>query len=130
VVGGYAVGYFGYPRATGDLDIWVAVNPANARKIVAALDGFGIPQEGLAPDIFLEKDKIIRIGNPPLRVEIITGASGVTFSDCFNRRVLADAGDMTINLISRDDLLTNKKAAGRHKDLEDCHQLQSKKKTH
>ena len=65
VVGGYAVGYFGYPRATGDLDIWVAVNPANARKIVAALDEFGIPQEGLAPEIFLEKDKIIRMGMPP-----------------------------------------------------------------
>lgn len=82
---GDAVGYHGYPRATGDMDIWIAVNDTNAKKVVAALSDFGMPKEALSKGLFLEKDKIIRIGVPPVRIEVITGASGVDFDECYKR---------------------------------------------
>jgi len=80
VVGGYAVGYHGYPRATGDMDIWIAVNPDNALKVKRVFCDFGMPSSEVSEDLFLKKDKIIRMGNPPVRIEVITGASGVDFS--------------------------------------------------
>ena len=75
VVGGYAVGYYGYPRATGDMDIWRAVNETNAEKTAQALRDLGMPENEAVRDLFIEKDKIIRIGVPPVRIEVISGAS-------------------------------------------------------
>ena len=77
LIGGYAVGYYGYPRATGDIDIWIAANQANAEKIMAALEEFGFGDTGMTADLFVEPDQIVRMGNPPLRIEILTTISGV-----------------------------------------------------
>ena len=72
IVGGYAVGYHGYPRATGDLDIWIAIHRANARKLVATLKDFGFDVPELHEDLFLQENKVIRMGYPPVRIELLT----------------------------------------------------------
>ncbi len=123
VVGGYAVGYHGYPRATGDMDIWIAVSEANAERTARALRAFGMPEPGTTKRLFTEKDKVVRIGVPPVRIEVITGAFGVEFNECYSRREIVEIDDIPVNFISLDDLKSNKRAAGRHKDLEDMEHL-------
>ena len=123
LIGGYAVGYYGYPRATADMDVWIAIDPHNAQKTVRALERFGMRTPEMTADIFQEKGKIIRMGLPPMRLEIQTDISGVDFAECYARRNRVDIGGTQVNLISLDDLKTNKKASGRHKDLEDLEHL-------
>ena len=83
LIGGYAVGYHGYPRATADIDIWIEPIPTSARKIIQVLSEFGFDKNELSEDIFLQKDKIVRLGNPPLRIEIMMSISGVDFISCY-----------------------------------------------
>ena len=123
LVGGYAVGYHGYPRATADMDIWVAINPENADRLVAVLKAFGFDVAELSADLFLQKNQIIRMGVPPVRIEIITTASGVTFEDCYAQRVTDELDGTPVNLISLEHLKINKRASGRHKDLNDLEHL-------
>ena len=123
LIGGYAVGYYGYPRATADMDVWIAVDPANAQKTFTALTRFGMQTPEMTPELFLDKGKVIRLGVPPMRLEIQTDISGVEFIECFSRRCRVDLGGLEVNLISLDDLKTNKRASGRHKDLEDLEHL-------
>lgn len=123
VVGGYAVGYHGYPRATGDMDIWIAVNEVNAERTAEALQAFGMPEQETTKRLFMEKDKIIRMGVPPVSIEVITGASGIEFDECYPRREIVKIDNIPVNFISLDDLKLNKQAAGRHKDLEDIEHL-------
>jgi hypothetical protein len=119
LVGGYAVGYHGYPRATGDMDIWVETSESNSAKLASAFREFGMPSDAITEDLFLERDKVIRMGVPPVRIEIITGASGVDFNECYSKREVFEVEGIPINFISLQDLKKNKHAAGRHKDLED-----------
>jgi hypothetical protein len=123
VIGGHAVAYHGYPRATADLDVWVAVNPANALKLVGALRviGFDVPE--LTPALFLQSDRVIRMGVPPNRIEIQTGIDGVQFNECEPRGVLAELDGVRVRFICLADLKTNKRASGRNKDLADLDQL-------
>jgi hypothetical protein len=123
VVGGWAVIYHGYPRATGDLDVWVAVSPDKAERVIAVLREFGVETPRLSPALFLENDRIVRMGVPPLRIEILTGISGVTFDDCYDGRVDGDLGGAEVSLISLRDLKANKLASGRTKDLADVEEL-------
>ena len=88
LIGGYAVGYHGYPRATEDLDIWVAIHPENAQKLVSVLKKFGFDDPALIPELFLQKPKIVRMGYPPMRLEITTSISGVEFDECYQARIL------------------------------------------
>ena len=123
LIGGYAVGYHGYPRPTGDMDVWIAVKPDNAARVARALTDFGFSPEDVPTSLFMEPGRITRMGVPPLRLEIITGISGVKFEECFARRVTAAIDGVEVDLIALDDLRTNKKASGRHKDLNDLEQL-------
>lgn len=123
LIGGYAVGYYGYPRATADMDVWIAVAPDNAPRVYKALKAFGMDVPELTPDLFLQENKVIRMGIPPLRIEIITTVSGVSFAECYARREVAQIEDVSVNLINRQDLKRNKKASGRHKDLDDLEHL-------
>jgi len=123
LIGGYAVGYHGYPRATNDLDLWVAVHPRNAGQIVLALRDFGFKVPELSAELFLREDNIVRMGVPPMRIELLTTISGVDFGACYARRVVDVLDGVQVNLISLDDLKTNKKAAGRYKDLDDFEHL-------
>lgn len=123
VVGGYAVAYHGYPRATVDLDIWIARDETNAAHVTHALEEFGFDPEDLSPGLFMEPNRVIRMGVPPLRLEIITSASGVEFEACYADRVRADVDGIEIPIISLHHLKINKRAVGRHMDLNDLEHL-------
>lgn len=121
LVGGYAVGYYGYPRATADMDIWVAIERANVERVIAALAEFGFA--GIGPELFAGEQQVLRMGVPPLRIELLTGVSGVEFEDCYSHRAVATLGEVEVSLISLADLKTNKAASGRYKDLNDLEHL-------
>ena len=123
LIGGYAVGYYGYPRATNDIDIWIAVHSQNAERLVTVLRAFGFPASDLFANIFLNEEDIIRIGVPPMRIEIIPSISGVDFDTCYAERIVDTIDEIQVNLISLEHLKTNKKASGRFKDLDDLEHL-------
>jgi hypothetical protein len=123
LIGGYAVGYHGYPRATADMDIWIARNPENAENVVASLREFGFDLPDLSSDVFLKEDVIVRMGVPPVRIEIMTTISGVTFRECYRERVAVELDGVRVSLISSKHLRINKRASGRHTDLNDLEHL-------
>lgn len=123
LIGGYAVGYHGYPRATADMDIWVAIHPENAEKIVGALREFGFDLPELSADLFMKDKQIVQMGIPPVKLEIVTSISGVEFSECYKERVIGILDGVEANLINLKHLKINKKASGRYKDLADLENL-------
>jgi len=123
LVGGYAVGYHGYPRATADLDIWVRIHPENAEKLVRVLQEFGFNVPALSADLFLKENQIVRLGVPPLRIELHTSLSGVNFETCYAARVVDELDGIPVNLINLKDLKLNKQASGRYRDLDDLEHL-------
>lgn len=123
LVGGYAVGYHGYPRATVDMDIWIGRGAANAGKMVTVLQEFGFGVPNLSADLFLREDQIVRMGVPPIRLEIFTSIPGVRFEECYASRVMDEVDGIQVNLISLEKLKVNKKASGRNKDLADLENL-------
>lgn len=123
LIGGYAVGYHGYPRATNDLDIWIAVHPDNAERMTAVLREFGFDLPEVKASLFLQDKHIIRMGESPLRVEVTTAISGVAFDECYADRVVDTFDGVEVNLISLHHLKVNKKASGRYKDLNDLEHL-------
>lgn len=123
LVGGYAVGYHGYPRATGDMDIWVAPHQANAERLVEVLREFGFDVPELSPELFLREERIIRMGVPPFRIELLTTISGVDFDECRAERVVDVIDGVEVSLISLEHLKTNKMASGRPKDMDDLENL-------
>jgi predicted nucleotidyltransferase len=124
LVGGYAVSYYGYPRTTADMDIWVGMSRQNADKLVRVLYEFGFNLPRVTAELFLKAESIVRFGEPPLRIEILTTIDGVNFGDCFARRNRKTLHGLRVNLISREDLLKNKAASGRPKDLADLRELE------
>lgn len=126
LVGGYAVAFHGYPRATVDMDVWVRRSPENAAKVVDVLREFGFDVPNLKEALFLKDDQIVRLGRPPVQLEIFTAIPGVTFEGCDQNRVEADLDGVPVKVISLADLRTNKKASGRHKDLSDLDHLPAK----
>jgi hypothetical protein len=105
------------------MDIWVAVNAENAALVVQALVDFGFRPEDVPLALFTEPGKIVRMGIPPMRLEIVTTISGVDFAACYARRTTAVIDGVPVNIIGLDDLKANKRASGRHKDLNDLEQL-------
>ncbi len=123
LVGGYAVGYHGYPRVTGDIDVWVRPTPENADRVVATLVAFGFGVAALSPDLFTAPDSLVRMGLPPNRIEVLTSISGVTFDTCWPNRVEDVWDSVPVCVLGLDDLKTNKRASGRAKDLADLDEL-------
>lgn len=123
LIGGYAVGFHGYVRATADLDIWISQDRDNAARLTEALKEFGFDDPNLSFETFLEKRQVIRMGVPPIRIEIQTTISGVSFKNCYKERITAEWEDITIPVISLDKLKKNKRASGRLKDLTDLERL-------
>ena len=123
LIGGYAVGHYGFPRATADMDIWIAIHPDTAKRMVSTLLKFGFRPDQIDEETFLEKGRIIRMGVPPLRIEVLNDISGVEFAECYGRRNVVNIDGTSVPLISLEDLKRNKKAAGRYKDLEDLENL-------
>lgn len=123
LIGGYAVGYHGYPRTTADMDVWVAVSPENASNLVDVFRRFGMHDASLTPEVFQQRGKIIRMGVAPMRIEVLTEIDGVEFEECYAAREVVKLDGQTVNLISLRHLRTNKRASGRHKDLDDLENL-------
>lgn len=123
LIGGYAVGIYGYPRATGDMDIWIDSELKNAEKaaLVVVLFGFDLPE--LTPELFQKPNNIIRMGMPPLRIELFTEVTGLKFEECYPQREIRMVDDLEISVIDSDSLIKNKRALARHKDLDDIEHL-------
>ncbi len=123
VIGGHAVAYHGYPRATGDLDVWVSTHPSNAEQLVSVMRAFGFPPDQVTKELFLEKDRVLRMGVAPNRIEILTSIDGVEFDDGFENRVTDTVDGIKVPFIGLNQLKANKLASGRHKDLADLDEL-------
>ncbi len=123
LIGGYAVAYHGYPRATGDLDIWVAPSTENAMRLVGAIREFGFDTPELSENLFVESESIVRMGYPPMRIEVFTAVSGVGFDECDEECALAEIDGVSVRIIGLAHLKANKLASGRHKDLDDIENL-------
>jgi predicted nucleotidyltransferase len=123
LIGGYAVGFHGYTRATNDIDFWIAMDGENASRIVEGLKEFGFDVPELSADLFLKPNQIVRMGLEPVRIEVTTTIDGVDFEDCYARRVQTDLDGVPVSVIALEDLKTNKRASGRTKDLADLEEL-------
>jgi hypothetical protein len=119
IVGAYAVGVHGIPRATGDIDIWVRPTSENAIRVMRALKRFGAALLDLTEEDLATTDTVFQMGVAPNRIDVITGISGVTFDEAWPSRVTVAIEGLTVPVIGRDDLLRNKAASGRPKDLAD-----------
>jgi len=124
IVGGYAVGIHGYPRYTGDLDIWLNPTVANAQLILKSVNEFGFSSFKLSEDDFRKPGNVIQLGYPPLRIDLLTEIDGVTFEECFKNRKEVTIDGLTVNFTGYNDLLKNKKETGRARDLGDLENLQ------
>lgn len=124
IVGGYAVGIHGYPRFTGDIDIWINPDEKNINKMPAVLEEFGFSSIDNLENDLKNKENIFRIGYPPYRIDIMTDIDGVAFKDCFPNKIVREIDGIKIFFIGFNDLIKNKKASGRNQDLLDLENLQ------
>jgi hypothetical protein len=123
IVGGYALAAHGHPRYTKDLDIWVWTDPSNAERIVKSLEGFGFDGLGLTALDFQEPDVVVQLGREPLRVDILTFATGLDFVTAYENRIMVSIGNLEVPFVSIGDLRTNKLATGRLRDIADAADL-------
>jgi hypothetical protein len=124
LVGGYAVIIRGYSRSTGDLDIWVHKTRENFSRLEAALKHFGLPPEAVTKEKFFSDEfDVFTIGRPPSAIEIMTGVKGVGFSEAFATSTLETLDEVVVRVIHLNQLIKSKRAAGRHKDLNDLENL-------
>jgi hypothetical protein len=125
VVGAHAMAVHGVPRATGDLDVWVAVSPENADRVLDALARFGMPllAMGISRSDFLREDRVVQIGLPPRRIDLLTSISGVGFEEAWEGRITRELEGMEVAFLGRDALVRNKRASGRAKDRADLEAL-------
>jgi hypothetical protein len=123
LVGGYAVILHGYPRYTGDIDIWIQPDSKNAKKIMKVLDDYGFGSLNLNLETFTQTDQIIQLGREPNRIDLITSVDGVTFEECYNQKVIFEVEQVPVQTISKEMLKKNKLTSGRHKDLDDVEHL-------
>jgi hypothetical protein len=119
IVGAYALGFHGAPRYTGDLDILVRPDPVNAKSIIKALDEFGFGSVGLTEADFGKEGMVVQLGFPPVRIDLITSITGVSWEKAGSGKVDGPFGDLKVHYLGRDDLILNKRALGRKKDLAD-----------
>ena len=125
IVGGHAVALHGYPRFTGDLDVWIATDPENAVRVAKVLSDFGFGSLKFSAEDFVRPGYAIQLGRPPYRIDILTSIDAVAFSRAYRRRQIVRTGALTIPFIALEDLLKNKQATGRAQDLADVERLRS-----
>lgn len=123
IVGAYALGVHGRPRATGDLDVWIDPTPDNAGRVMAALRVFGAPLKDVTSDDFSRPGIVFQMGLPPFRIDVLTELSGLRFGDAWPERTQTTFGPLTVDVIGLDAFITNKRATGRAKDLGDLEAL-------
>lgn len=125
VVGAHALAAHGVPRVTGDLDVWLEPTETNAARVWEALMQFGAPLTslGITSADFVQPDQVIQIGLPPYRLDLMTGISGVTFTEAWEDRIAGALFEVPVAFIGREAFIRNKRASGRPKDLEDLRSL-------
>ncbi|MFH1561979.1 MAG: hypothetical protein ABIF11_00975 [Nitrospirota bacterium] len=123
VVGAYAMGAHGYPRATGDFDIWVEASSKNSQKIYKCLSEFGVPLFDITKETFAEKGIIFQVGVAPRRIDIITHIDGINFNDAYQTKEIIKIENLKIPFISKENLIKNKQSTGREKDKIDVRYL-------
>ena len=129
VVGGYAVIRYTEPRYTKDLDLWIEPTAENAERCFRALAAFGAPLTGLGPLDFTQQGYIYQMGVPPTRVDVLMSLQSLSFADAYDRRVAIELDGLTIPILSKDDLIASKLAAGRPQDLLDVESLRDSPST-
>ncbi len=123
VVGGHAVAYHGYPRFTGDIDFFVRPSAQNAARLADALEDFGFGGLGLDPQTFTRPNKVVQLGRPPNRIDLLTSISGVDFAEAWAGRKVGELDGLPVPFIGRATLIKNRRASGRPKDLVDVEHL-------
>ena len=123
LIGGYAVGYHGYPRATVAMDIWISIDVENVKKIIKVINEFGFNDPQLTSETFLTQKKVVRMGVPPIRLEILSEIDGIDFEESYQKKIIDFIDEVEINIIDLESLKINKKASGRLKDLSDLEYL-------
>ncbi len=124
IVGAYALALHGRPRATGDLDVWVDATPENAPRVIRALTAFGAPTSQISEADFSRPGAIYQIGLPPVRIDVLTELTGLSFADAWPHRVRQAFGDVQADFIGKTDFIQNKRATGRTKDRGDVEGLE------
>jgi predicted nucleotidyltransferase len=128
IIGAYAMSAHGYPRATGDIDIWVSPDEANSKKTYNALARFGAPVNEIEAKDFATEDVVYQIGVAPWRIDIITAIDGVTYEEADKDKKYVELGGMKLPVLSLDKLIKNKMSTGREKDKLDVKTLKNRKK--
>lgn len=124
VVGGFAMGAHGCSRMTKDIDLWIACDSANAQRVYQALRDFGAPLSGMTPDDFTEQDVVYQVGVAPIRVDILTSVESLTFPEAYANKVEHMLFGVGVYVLSREDLIANKRSVGRTQDLADVERLE------
>lgn len=125
IVGGHAVAFHGHPRFTGDIDFFIRATSENADRVLRVLDAFGFGSLGISAADLTEPGQVVQLGRPPNRIDILTSISGVDFDSAWASRTPADLDGHAVNFIGVDELLKNKQASGRPKDLADAAKLRA-----
>jgi hypothetical protein len=125
IIGAYAMGVYGYPRATGDFDIWVENSIENSKKIYKSLSQFGAPVTSINENTFTEKGIIFQVGVAPRRIDVITCIDGVTFQDAYESKENIAIDNLILPFISKANLIKNKRSTGRQKDKLDASDLEN-----
>lgn len=123
IVGGYALAFHGAPRTTGDIDLFVETSPENAQRILTTLHNFGFESAGLKMSDFETPGQVVQLGVPPVRVDLITSLTGVSWDAAYDGRVEGVYGEVPVFYLGREQFLSNKRALGRRKDLADLEAL-------
>ena len=123
IVGGYALAFHGAPRFTGDIDVFVKPDQENAKRILNVLADFGFSSPDITIDDFQNRDNVIQLGLPPVRIDLITSISGVTWKEADASKEPGFFGDVSVSYIGKEQFIINKRATGRRKDLADLESL-------
>jgi len=123
VVGAYALAFHGAPRFTGDIDIFIRPDPDNAKRVLEALADFGFTFSNLTVNDFLNPNKVVQLGVPPVRIDLITSITGVSWEESQSHKAAGSFGDIPVNYLGRQQYIANKRATGRKKDLADLEAL-------
>lgn len=123
IVGGYALAFHGAPRFTGDLDVFVNPAATNAQRVLTALEAFGFTSMGLTENDFTSPDQVIQLGVPPVRIDLLTSITGVSWAEAWSGRTAGSYGELPVYYIGRSQFLANKRATGRTQDIADLEML-------
>lgn len=125
MIGGFAVGLYGHPRTTNDIDIFIASDEENARRLVKTLTEFAFPADTLSTKLFTDPNSLVEIGVSPVKIEILNFAPGLEFEKAYESRSTSVIEGVEVSMVSLEDLKINKKTSGRHKDLDDLEHLEA-----